>query len=317
MIKELTEREATKIFNLFGASFADFEKQYPKIMEPLAKPSSLDFTAREFFYWCDKGVIDVPKLKDAQSPWTRLNLLDVIWIRIVKELRKFNFPFPSIVKIKDDLFQNIFLKMLDLNDDEISLILNEIEDDDVKKIFHQIIIQAKKNPELLKKQFGPLVSPIGALLAEILLLNRVINIHLCKIEEDFIIVFEGYSLQPTSQDTLDALKSSTHLSLCLNELIAEHLLDVKCEKINKDFGLISDQEIEILAAIRNKEITEITINKGHNEKLSFIVTKRSELKDDQVQTIKRLLRMNEFDDVRVVLRNDKHIYLENKTRKKI
>ena len=33
--------------------------------------------------------------------------------------------------------------------------------------------------------------------------------------------------------------------------------------------------------------------------------------------IKRLLRMNEFNDVRVVLRNDKHIYLENKTRKKL
>lgn len=28
--------------------------------------------------------------------------------------------------------------------------------------------------------------------------------------------------------------------------------------------------------------------------------------------IKRLLRMNEFNDVRVVLRNDKHIYLEDK-----
>lgn len=317
MIKELTELEATKILNVFGTSIADFEKQYPKIMEPLAKPSSLDFTAREFFYWCDKGIIDMPKVKDAQSPWRRLNLLDVIWIRIVKELRKFNFPFPSIVKIKADLFQNVFLKLVDLNDDEISSILNEIEDVDLKNIFHQIISQANKNPELLKKEFGQLVSPIGALLAEILIWNRVIYMHVCKIEDDFVVVFEGYSMQPASPETLLALKSGTHLSLCLNELIAEHLLDVKCEKINKDFGLISDQELEILAAIRNKEITEITINKGQNEKLTFVVTKRTELKDDQVQMIKRLLRMNEFDDVRVVLRNDKHLYLENKTRKKI
>lgn len=45
--------------------------------------------------------------------------------------------------------------------------------------------------------------------------------------------------------------------------------------------------------------------------------KKSELKDEDVYKIKRLLRMNEFDDVRVVLRNDKHIYLENKTRKKL
>lgn len=111
------------------------------------------------------------------------------------------------------------------------------------------------------------------------------------------------------------LEIRPHITLSLNELIAEYLLDIKYEKINIEFGLITNKEIEILEAIRNKEITEITINKGENESLTYTCTKRSELKDEQVQMIKRLLRMNEFNDVRVVLRNDKHIYLENKTRK--
>jgi hypothetical protein len=33
--------------------------------------------------------------------------------------------------------------------------------------------------------------------------------------------------------------------------------------------------------------------------------------------IKKLLRMNEYKEVSVVLRNDKHIYLENKIKKTI
>ncbi len=317
MKTEINKDQFYKIINSMGVSLSNLEELYPRIMEPLAKPSELNFTAREFFYWCDKGIVDIQKSEEGQSPWSRLNLLDVIWIRIVKELRRFNFPFRSIVKIKEDLFQNIFLKIIDLADLEIKSILDKIKEDDLKKLLEQIIKEAKKNPENIKKQLGPITSPIFGLLADILIFNRKINIHICKIGEDFPIVFEGYSLQSTSQETLDAVKDQTHLSLCMNELIAEYLLDIKCERINKEFGFISEQEIEILAAIRNKEITEITINKGHNEVLSFIVTKRSELKDDQVQTIKRLLRMNEFDDVRVVLRNDKHIYLENKTRKKI
>lgn len=317
METEINKDHFYKIINSMGVSLSNLEELYPRIMEPLAKPSELNFTAREFFYWCDKGIIDIPKSEEGQSPWSRLNLLDVIWIRIVKELRRFNFPFHSIVKIKEDLFQNIFLKIFDLPDLEIKSIIDKIKGDDLKKHLEQIIKEAKKNPDSIKKQLGPITSPIFGLLADILIFNRKIHIHICKIDDDFPIVFEGYSLQSTSQETLDAVKEQTHLSLCLNELIAEYLLDIKCERINIEFGFISEQEIEILAAIRNKEITEITINKGHNEKLSFIVTKRSELKDDQVQTIKRLLRMNEFDDVRVVLRNDKHIYLENKTRKKI
>ena len=314
---DITEEQSSKILETMGGSYANFEKFYPRITEPLAKPSELNLTAREFFYWCDKGIIDIPKSEDGQSPWSKLNLLDVIWIRIVKELRRFNFPFSSVVKIKEDLFQNIFLKILDLNDSQVESLLEKIKGDEVKKVFSKLIKQAKKDPDAIKKQFGPIVCPMGALLADILLFNRKIHLHICKIGDDFPIVFEGYSLQYTSQETLDAVKDQAHLSLCLNELIAEHLLDVQCEKINKEFGLISEQEIEILEAIRNNEITEIAIKKGQNKPLIFTCTKKSELKDEDVYKIKRLLRMNEFDDVRVVLRNDKHIYLENKTRKKL
>lgn len=317
MTIDITEEQSSKILETIGVSFANFEKFYPRIVEPLAKPSELNLTAREFFYWCDKKIIDIPKSEDGQSPWSKINLLDVIWIRIVKELRRFNFPFSSVVKIKEDLFQNIFLKILDLDNSQIESLLEKIKGDDVKNVFSKLIKQAKKDPDALKKQFGPIVCPMGALLADILLFNRKIHLHICKLGEDFPIVFEGYSLQYTSQETLDAIKDQTHLSLCLNELIADHLLDVKCEKINIEFGLISEQELEIIEAIRNKEITEITIKKEHDKPLIFSCTKKSELRDEDVYKIKRLLRMNEFDEVRVVLRNDKHIYLENKTRKKL
>jgi hypothetical protein len=316
MKNEISEEKVLSILNTFSVSVSDINALYPRIMEPLAKPSELNLTAREFFYWCDKGIIDIPKSKDGQSPWSRLTLLDVIWIRIVKELRRFNFPFSSIVKIKDDLFHNMLIKLIDLNDSELESVIKDVKDD-IRDTFNTIIKQAKKDPDAIKKELGPLAYPLGGLLAEILFLNRKIHLHICKIGEDFSIVFEGYSLQHTSQETLDAVKDQTHLTLCLNELIAEYLLDVQCEKINIEFGLISDKEIEILEAIRNKEVTEITIKKDHDEKLVFTTTKRSELKNENIETLKRILRMNEFDDVRVVLRNDKHIYLENKTRKKL
>jgi hypothetical protein len=314
---DISEKETQRLINALGGSYDSINQYYPNITEPLAKPSELELTPREFFYWCDKGVIDMPKSEEGQSPWSRLNLLDVIWIRIVKELRRFNFPFPSIVKIKEDLFQNIFLKLTKLSDTELLAIFKNSKDKALNKILTSIIDLAKKDPEELKKQLGPIVTPMGALLADILLLNRKIHIHICKVENDFFTVFEGYSMQHTSQETLDAIRDQTHITLSLNELIAEYLLDIKYEKINIEFGLITNKEIEILEAIRNKEITEITINKGENESLTYTCTKRSELKDEQVQMIKRLLRMNEFNDVRVVLRNDKHIYLENKTRKKL
>jgi hypothetical protein len=314
---DITDEESLLFLKSIGQSSSDFEMHYPRIIEPLAKPSDLDLTAREFFYWCDKGVIDIPKSEEGQSPWSRLNLIDVIWVRIIKELRAFNFPFQLIVKIKETLFQNFVLKLIDLDDTVLESLTEQIKDKDLKLVFDKIIKQVKADPDTFNKQISPISTIMGALVAEIFLFNSKIHLHICKVEEEFIIIFEGYSLQQLTQENIDFVKQTTHLSIYLNELIAEHLLDSKCEKINSDFGLITEQELQILDAIRNKEVSEITINKGHNEKLTLTITKRSELKDNQVQMIKRLLRMNEYDDVRAVLRNDKHIYLENKIRKKL
>ena len=88
METEINKDQFYKIINSMGVSLSNLEEIYPRIMEPLAKPSELNFTAREFFYWCDKGIIDIQKSEEGQSPWSRLNLLDVIWIRIVKGIKK-------------------------------------------------------------------------------------------------------------------------------------------------------------------------------------------------------------------------------------
>lgn len=314
---DITDKQVASIFSSLGIKPEKLSLLYPRIVEPLAKPSDLELTPREFFYWTDKGIIDIPKSEEGQSPWSRLNLLEVIWIKIVKELRQFNFPFASIVKIKEDLFQNILLKLLEIEESDLNEICKSFKGEDFKTVIKSVVSEAKKNPDSLKQYSGPLSTPIGSLLSDILILNRQIYIHICKVGDNFPIVFEGYSMQNSTQETLDLAKNRTHLTLYLNDLIAEYLLDVKYEKINIEFGLISEQEIKILTALKKKEVREINIKKDHNETLTYTITSRAELKDDQAIMIKRLLRMNEFDDVRVVLRNDKHIYIENKARKKL
>ena len=105
---KFSEDKASSIMHARGGSVSSIDTFYPRMMEPLAKPSELELSPREFFYWCDKGIINMPKAEKGQSPWSRLNLLDVFWIRIVKELRKFNLSFSAIVEIKKDLFHSQF-----------------------------------------------------------------------------------------------------------------------------------------------------------------------------------------------------------------
>ena len=103
----------------------------------------------------------------------------------------------------------------------------------------------------------------------------------------------------------------------LRNLVAEYLVSPELEQLNEEFGFVTEDEKQLIKVIRDKQVKEIHIKKDDNEVLTYIATSKREIKDEQVAAIKRMLRMNEFDDVRVVLRNDKHLYIENKKKVKL
>ena len=316
MNKENLDKDALNVLTGLGLTTEGILSAYPRVIEPLVKPSDLGFTRREFFYWTEKNVIDIPKEDERQSAWSRLNLIEVIWIKIAQELRLFNFPFAFLVQLKHALFKDMLKEYLNDRD----MLLSQLESAFPDKSFVNsflALLEEERNAEPDYDPMRAICTPLGAMLAEILLLNRKITMLLYKEGEQYMVAFEGYSLQKIDQAEIDKLKSKTHVTLFLNDLIADYLVEEKNERINKDFGFISDAELEIIEAIRDKEVKEIHIKKDDNEVLTYIATSKREIKDDQVAAIKRLLRMNEFDDVRVVLRNGKHLYIENKKKIKI
>jgi hypothetical protein len=317
MNSKISEDQASSIMHAMGGSVSSIDTFYPRMMEPLAKPSELELSPREFFYWCDKGIIDMPKAEKGQSPWSRLNLLDVFWIRIVKELRKFNLSFSAIVEIKKDLFQSQLDSLLEMDSTMTANTLASYKNDDLTNAVQGLINLSPEELEEIKKLYNHLFFPITALLSDILLFNRNIHIHICKSNDKYVIVFEGHSAENITPENMVQVNKQSHLTICLTELIAEFLLDKACEKMNIEFGLISAEETTILNAIRNKEITEIHIKKDQSEQMTMTTIKQGKMTDEDVTALKRLLRMNEYNEVRVVLRNNKHIYLENKTKQKL
>lgn len=316
----ITDEQINSVLEVVGISSEDANSLPAKILEPLAKPSDMGLTPRELYYWNEKNIIGLPITKgNPQRPWSRLNLLEVIWIRMVRDLRRFNLSFSNILKIKNYLFTDVILAFLENPDSEFERLIPDLKKrENVKSIVLEVYKGIKENPDKYKK-VQIVKTFLGGLLSEILLHNSKITLHLhiCNFGKNISVVIEGCRLVPFTQEIADDLKSKTRISLNLNELIAEYLIDKKFEEINTDFGLISSEELQILEAIRKKEVSEIIIKKDQDETLTFTTTVRSKLTNEKVQILKRILRMNEFDDVRVVLRNDKEIYLENKTKKKI
>jgi hypothetical protein len=311
------DKEVQESIESIGLTIELIEEHYPRIFEPLGKPSQLELTPREFFYWTDKGVIDIPKEEEGQSPWSRLNLMEILWIKMVKELRKFNLPFASLAILKNDMFSSVLTVMRKNHDLTKSEIEKRYNDPTLKNLINNILTPSNNEVKEFIEENKLLFSLITGIVFEILLFRRNINLIVYAKEKNFAFTLEGFRNQDLIQDEIDQAKKSTHLILNLRNLVAEYLVSPELEKLNEEFGFVTEDEKQLIELIRDKQVKEIHIKKDDNEVLTYIATSRREIKDDQVAVIKRLLRMNEFDDVRVVFRNDKHLYIENKKKIKI
>ena len=303
-----------EVFSQFlGVSALEVINTYPKIMDLLAKPSQLDLGAREFFYWGKIGVINVEKAEKGQSPWNRLNLIDTLWVTVVKELRKFNIPFQDIALIKNDYYFDTANFMV--NNKE--LVINDLIIQFSSEIAVEEIYKFIENPNSDFKKYKPLSTPFAALITQILLYGQKISLYLIPKDSHFKMLYIGNKNSTYTEEEINTIKDNTHLFINLNTIVSDFFELDKNEPLNRAFGIISSAEDEILTALRDHKVDEILIKKSHDQTITYTLTQKQELRNEEVVALKKLLRMNEYKEVRVSLRNEKHIYLENKIKKTI
>ena len=313
----LSEAEAKGILDSVGISIEDIVAFYPNITKRVARPSSLGISTRNFFHWSQKDLIDNTLLDETEKGnWRKLTLSEVLWLKIVEVLRDFGFPIKEIQTIRKSLHKNLFDLASEYADDVFKLLDESLENEALKKVLQEFILFAKKSPELMSEQYKILSTVIGTMISEILLHRSNIKLIIYKEKGQFWIAMEGYTTRSYSQNTIDRAKKLPHISISINDLIAEFVENDKDETCIAEFGLIRPEEKEIIDALRDGKVREIVIKKDNDDNLTITCTETSKIIDD-VKLIKRLFGMNQYSEVRVVLRNEKELYVESKTKIKI
>jgi len=313
MKTNLNIEEAKGVLDSFGVSSDDLATFYPNITKPLVKVSDLGISARTYYYWSQNDLVKA----DEKGNWAKLNLIEVLWIKIIETLRDFGFPVKEIKTIKETLHTDLYGKIAEYSDEIIKMFENSIPDKNTLKIIKEFVGLIKSKPETVTEKYKAISSVLGAIISEILLRNSQVTLLVYMEEGKYMLAMDGFRFQKISQHIIDKVKKQPHLSISINNQIEEFIANKKTQKFTDEFGLINAEEKEILNAIRDGKVREINIKKDQEENLTITTTAKGELTDDKVQMIKRILCMNEYDDVRIVLRNKKHIYLERKTKKKI
>jgi len=313
----LNDKQFFDDVKVLGASLEKLEILFPQMREQLIPLSNTGITPRTFIHWRNIGIIDYTETTNETRAWVRLNLFQYLWLKVCVAMRDFGLPLPLIIKAKQEYFKDFFEGINDIDVIEFKKFLSEESNLSQEQIDAQM-----RTLEYIKESFPYLpdedkffYTSFALFIARILFFNDYVTLIIINNEGMFNFGF-------LTMQTLDNLKNFTsefhtqiHLSIPLRRFLEEFIDKPKNRKFLNSFGLINQSEKRVLDAIRDKSFNEIIIRFGKDRE-DMIIEGMSDgdIMDSKVKEVQRILGIKEYSEITLKFRNDKHIYVKNKTR---
>jgi DNA-binding transcriptional MerR regulator len=297
-----------------GLNLAKIEALYPKLCEPLLPISITGVSARTFAHWKKEGLIDLPGA--STRSWTRLNLFQFLWLKIIQVMREFGAPFESIRETKSFLFAHHIEKIVTELEDYRKFLKTESNYSE-ERIENEIEM-IKESAKMLKgipEDRQILSTIIGSLVGRTLLLNDQSVLALARSGAKFRpFMFTYQTIDEFREIALKEL-SAPHLQIPLQALIESFFNEPANDRLAESFGLLNNNEKRVLEAFRKNDFKELIIKMSDgSQTLTIEKIRDGDLRDEKAREIRKILGLNQYDEVTLKLRNDKNIYFKNKSR---
>ena len=297
----------------------DYNKVPEKLLEKVfSKDYSLraleilEVKARTLQSWYDNNLLPYKVLKGKKHTF---NFVQLIWMYIVHELRKFGLPLYKIRKVKEYLLEEYlmedFIRPLDLVGAIDVLKTFNVYDEYKEVEFKSWFKQLKKGEyvdsleNLFKKEI-PKVSILFVLLIELILGS----------EQFFLSIDQDGNVQEFSSGQAPKLSQSIGLStkivLPLNAFFYKYIEDYRNIDFLKEIGMINKIEADLLQLIHNGDYDTITIK--FRDKKADVLELSKDLKYADMGRINNIVARKKYQDI--TIKTDKgNIRYANVTKK--
>lgn len=240
--------------------------------------SEVGISSRLLFHWEKSGLLMETY---EEGRWKRFNIIEYTWLKIIMELRKFDFSHTTIKKIKDILFARIEFEDLPENINEI---LKSIAPDGKKEKVEQILDSMN-----LAEQFNELKINYLEIFIQSIILLRSNFLLLVNLEGDCIPFkledIEVYSNDDAYLEFLD----ETFISISISKILKDFMLKNNNAKPAKKLKLLDDREIQVLNKIRNEKVISVMVMKDNQNEIEMIEEFRKENVDKSARLMNILM----------------------------
>ncbi|MBF9255013.1 hypothetical protein I2I11_17060 [Pontibacter sp. 172403-2] len=269
-------------------------------------------TPKRFHDWLREGLLplEVPEGKK-----NLMSLPEFIWVRLIDKLRQVGTPLEHIRELKDFLFTPI-------DPEYLQQVLREQQGAraTLRRQFDGIGLDAQQRQlvedKLEAEDFFSVLEGIGQTVLDSVLLRLLLTSD----EAGVMLMPSGY-FRVWLESMGEPRMNQTHVYLSISEELSLFRSNSLREQKSEPLNQVSDEEWQVIWAIRNRRAKEVTVNfveKGEQRRLDITTTTDEvlDLRDVNEEAILRILQ-GKFLDVRLKGQDGKTLYIERRKRRRV
>ncbi|KAA9338954.1 hypothetical protein [Adhaeribacter soli] len=301
---------------------ASYNELYDRIEKPLLFLKDANVASKNFNDWRKAGLW----FDDASEKrtWTKLNLEQYIWLKMIQQLRQLGCSTDLIQKVKQQLIvplgvEELFntykeellkkTRKMPLRPEEKAELLNSFENEE----FIQSLKETEEGQRAIKS-----LTKIRSILLNALVLHQHVAVLIFPDGTVVEWLDEILQIDPNAGQLL----KRTHLYLSITEHLMEFLIDPDKESFISPLQLLTEEERQVLSALRDKTLKEVLITytkdpKTKKETKHLITTKDGEMPADDEQKILDILLNKKYHGFELKRRNGNRFYFERQTHREL
>lgn len=291
------KKDLELLFDIFNDENYQFPEWMDDLNTPIFRPGDFDLTPRTINHWNEQKVFFK---RNKFGKWHYFDLVDGLWILIVKELRELNFSIKQILNLKNKI-------TIDPSD-----VIAKFDQTYIKDL--ESIMKIKGgNPDLNKKIIESLRSEefkkmINDEMGDNILKYIILDIGISRTPYRLLVNKEGeFTIhKDTYEDILNDIKyhrdlvNSTHISIPLNKLLSQLIqTTTNPDELYLKLEILSSEEKQIIDAVRQGNIEKLTIkfNENDHEPEMLMITKSNKL--DKASRLTDIIANRGFQDIEI------------------
>lgn len=288
---------------------------YPRVFEKEIPLSEIGISSWTFFDWKKKGLIPFAAGNDR----VKLNLIEYVWIRALQELREFGVPYSELSHMKDYLFDTeLFFEALAHSEEVVKKLeaSGSYSSEDLSMIKGSVdFIRKNLNENSITDK--SMLTVFAASVFRMILFDEDVVLLANRKKDEKGLVFFAYTYQElNSIKFIEGPLYKNHLSIGLRPLLLEMLSLDKLEKYVFRLGLLTEDEQKVVMAIRERNYSELIIQTKGERDIVIDAINEVDVRDEKAKEIRMLLGLNQYDEIQLKFRNEKHLFVKNRKRLK-